>query len=99
MFSKFIESVLPSALSFHQILLVTSMCVLLSHVRGDSQTTSMTVEVINDSNSYVTFKKWKSVGHAEPADALPKEAHSLNVFKTGIEQQESGDSDASGFNC
>ena len=70
--------------------------VLLSHLRVDSQTTSMTVGVINDSNSYVTFKKGKSVGHAEPADALPKEAPSFNVFKTGIEQQGSGDSDASG---
>ena len=65
--------------------------VLLSHLRGDSQTKSMTVEVVNDSNSYMTFKKGKSVGHAEPADTLPNEAPSFSVFKTNTEQQEASD--------
>ena len=64
---------------------------LLSHVYGNSQTTSITVEVINDSNSYVTFKKGKSVGHAEPADSLPSDAPSFNVFKTDVEQKGSTD--------
>ena len=70
--------------------------VLLSHVVGDSQTVSMTVEVVNDSNSYVTFRKGKSVGHAEPADKLPAEAPTFNVFKTDIEQQGSKGHDTLG---
>ena len=65
--------------------------VLLSHVYGNSQTSSMTVEVINDSNSYVTFKKGKSVGHAEPADTLPDISPRFNVFKTDIEHSGSAD--------
>ena len=65
--------------------------VLLSHVYGNSQTSSMTVEVINDSSSYVTFKKGKLVGHAEPADTLPDNSPKFNVFKTDIKHSGSVD--------
>ena len=65
---------------------------LLSHVCGNSQPTSMAAEVINVSNSsYVTFKKGKSVGHAEPVDSIPSDAPSFYVFKTDIEQKGSTD--------
>ena len=57
----------------------------LSHECDSSQTLSMTVEVLNDASSYVTFKKVKSVGHAEPSDTLPDNSPLFNVFKTDIE--------------
>ena len=44
----------------------------------------------------MTFRKGKSVGHAEPADKLPAEAPTFNVFKTDIEQQGSKGHDTLG---
>ena len=78
---------------------------LLSHVLGEPHVNAFTVEVVNDSNKFMNFKKGKSVRHAEPADSSPGTASpssgtrastantnpSFCVFKTDTEEK--GDQD------
>ena len=50
---------------------------------------SVILKVVNDSNSYVTFKKGKSIGHAESAELVHNNAEHLDISITtqsGAEQ-------------
>ena len=70
---------------------------LVSHIYG--QGSHVTLEVINDSNSYITFRKGKPIGHAESAALVIDEIHNCNILKTNFQLiQESEDHKDSGIN-
>ena len=60
---------------------------LVSNVFGNG--ISVILKVVNDSDSYVTFKKGKSIGHAESAELVHNNAEHFDISKTtqsGAEQ-------------
>ena len=67
---------------------------LVANVYGTG--TSVTMKVINDSDTFVTFKKGKSIGHAEPAErvVVQPEYNTINQAKhTGTNQTETATQD------
>ena len=59
----------------------------MSNVFGNS--VSVILKVVNDSDSYVTFKKGKSIGHAESAELVHNNVEHFDISKTtqsGAEQ-------------
>ncbi|MEW8187006.1 MAG: reverse transcriptase domain-containing protein, partial [Candidatus Thiodiazotropha endolucinida] len=76
---------------------VSNKKALVSHIYG--QGSHVTLEVINDSNSYITFRKGKSIGHAESAAVVTDEIRNCNIFKTNVQLiQEPEDHKDSGIN-
>ena len=52
---------------------------LVANVYGTG--TSVNMKVINDSDNYITFKKTKSVGHAESAELVTDPAEYNNIYQ------------------
>ena len=60
---------------------------LVSNIYGNN--TSVILKVVNDSDTFITFKKGKSIGHAESADlVLPSNDHCSFAQASGQAHEE-----------